>query len=78
MKADHLRELFRYHFDINQKIWDETITPLSDEQFTQNLPYSVGSVRNQLGIETFPQDDALYLLGRINPDTSFPPSRSSA
>jgi len=48
MKADHLRELFRYHFDINQKIWEDTVSQLSDEQFTQNLPYSVGSVRNQL------------------------------
>jgi len=48
MKADHLRMLFQYHFDINQKIWDEIITQLSDDQFTKQLPYSVGSVRNQI------------------------------
>ncbi|HSG25059.1 MAG TPA: hypothetical protein VLA32_03015 [Anaerolineales bacterium] len=59
------RQLYRYHFDINQKIWDEAISQLSDEQFTLALPYSVGSVRNQLGFETFPQDYALYLLGHI-------------
>ena len=29
-------------------IWDKYITPLSDEQFTQNVGYSHGSVRNQI------------------------------
>ena len=48
MQADQFRQLFRYHFAINQKIWDEAVSQLSDEQFTQTLPYSVGSIRNQL------------------------------
>ena len=48
MQADQFRQLYRYHFAIHQKIWDEAISQLSDEQFTQALPYSVGSVRNQL------------------------------
>ena len=48
MQADQFRQLYQYHFAINQKIWDEAISQLSDEQFIQALPYSVGSVRNQL------------------------------
>ena len=48
MHAEQFRELYLYHFAINQKLWDELISPLSEEQFTQDLAYSVGSVRNQL------------------------------
>lgn len=48
MQADHFRQLYRYHYAIQQKIWDEVISQISDEQFTQDLPYSVGSMHNQL------------------------------
>jgi uncharacterized damage-inducible protein DinB len=48
MNADAFRHLYAYHFTINRKIWDECIVPLTDDQFTQKVDYSVGSVRNQV------------------------------
>jgi uncharacterized damage-inducible protein DinB len=48
MNADAFRELFDYHFTINHKIWTQCILPLTQEQFLQEIPYSVGSVRNQI------------------------------
>lgn len=48
MKADEIRKLYNYHFAINRKLWEQAVSQLSDEQFVEELPYSVGSVRNQL------------------------------
>ena len=48
MNADAFRHFFNYHFSENRNIWDKYVTPLSDEQFTQNVGYSHGSVRNQV------------------------------
>jgi uncharacterized damage-inducible protein DinB len=48
MNADAFRHLYDYHFAENRKIWDAYITPLSQEQFTQAVSYSHGSVRNQI------------------------------
>jgi len=48
MKAEQIRELFNYHFAMNQKIWDQVISKLSDEQFLQEPGYPVRSVRSQL------------------------------
>jgi uncharacterized damage-inducible protein DinB len=48
MNADAFRQFYDYHFTENRKIWDTHITPLSDEQFMQNVRYSVGSVRNHV------------------------------
>lgn len=48
MNADAFRYLYGYHFAENRKMWDEYILPLSQEQFTQPLSYSHGSVRNQV------------------------------
>ena len=48
MNAYMFRNLYQYHFDLNRKIWDECIVPLTDEQFTRKVDYSVGSVRNQV------------------------------
>jgi len=48
MNADAFRHFFNYHFSENRNVWDKYITPLSDEQFTQNVGYSHGSVRNQI------------------------------
>lgn len=48
MNADDFRHLYEYHFTINRKIWDRCIVPLTDEQFKEKVPYSVGSVRNQV------------------------------
>jgi uncharacterized damage-inducible protein DinB len=48
MNADAFRHFYNYHFAENRKIWDSHITPLSHEQFTQNVNYSYGSVRDQI------------------------------
>jgi uncharacterized damage-inducible protein DinB len=48
MKADQIRELFNYHFAMNQKIWDQVIRGLSNEQFLQEPSYRARSVRSQL------------------------------
>jgi uncharacterized damage-inducible protein DinB len=48
MNADAFRHLYGYHFAQNRELWDSCITPLSDEQFTQDVGYSRGSVRNQV------------------------------
>ena len=48
MNADAFRQLYDYHFSENRKIWDTYILPLSQEQFTQPVDYSVGSVCNQI------------------------------
>jgi uncharacterized damage-inducible protein DinB len=48
MYADAFRHFFEYHFTENRKILDKCITSLSFEQFTQNVDYSHGSVRNQI------------------------------
>src|SRR5690349_3937605 len=48
MRADDLRLVYGYHFALNQKLWDTSIVTLTDEQFFQPLPYSIGSIRNQM------------------------------
>ncbi len=48
MNADAFRHVYAYHFSENRIIWDRYILPLSDEQFTQEVNYSVGSVRSQI------------------------------
>jgi uncharacterized damage-inducible protein DinB len=48
MSADSFRHFYNYHFSENRNIWDTYITPLCDEQFTQTVGYSHGSVRNQI------------------------------
>jgi uncharacterized damage-inducible protein DinB len=48
MNADAFRHFYDYHFTENRKIWDRYVTPLSDEQFTQTVDYSHGSVRDQI------------------------------
>jgi uncharacterized damage-inducible protein DinB len=48
MNADAFRHFYAYHFAENRNIWDTYIPILSHEQFTQNVGYSHGSVRNQI------------------------------
>jgi uncharacterized damage-inducible protein DinB len=48
MNANAFRHFYDYHLTENRKIWDSYITPLSQEQFTQDVDYSLGSVRNQI------------------------------
>ncbi len=48
MNADSFRHFYDYHFAENRKVWDTCIPALTDQQFTQNVSYSVGSIRNQI------------------------------
>ena len=48
MNADAFRQYYNYHFAMSRFMWDSYIEPLSQEQFTRELGYSHGSVRNQL------------------------------
>jgi len=48
MNANAFRHFYNYHFTENRKIWDSYIVPLSYEQFTQEIDYSHGSVRDQI------------------------------
>jgi uncharacterized damage-inducible protein DinB len=48
MNAEAFRHVYNYHFAENRKIWDTCVMPLSQEQFTQDVNYSIGSVRNQI------------------------------
>jgi uncharacterized damage-inducible protein DinB len=59
MNANAFRHFYNYHFAENRNIWDTYITPLSQEQFTQNVGYSHGSVRNQI-IHLISVDDTWF------------------
>jgi uncharacterized damage-inducible protein DinB len=48
MNADAFRHFYDYHFTENRNTWDTYIMPLSQEQFTREVAYSHGSVRNQI------------------------------
>ncbi len=48
MNADAFRHFYNYHFSENRSLWDKHVMSLSQEQFTQPVAYSIGSVRNQI------------------------------
>jgi uncharacterized damage-inducible protein DinB len=48
MNADAFRQLYDYHFRENRKLWDIYITSLSQDQFTQPVAYSIGSLRDHI------------------------------
>ena len=48
MNANAFRHFYNYHFTENRKIWDDYVSQLSHEQFTQAVGYSHGSVRDQI------------------------------
>jgi uncharacterized damage-inducible protein DinB len=48
MNANAFRHFYNYHFTENRKIWETNITALSQDQFTQTVNYSHGSVRDQI------------------------------
>jgi uncharacterized damage-inducible protein DinB len=48
MNANAFRQFYDYHFTENRKIWDSYVTPLTYDQFTQDVEYSHGSVRDQI------------------------------
>jgi uncharacterized damage-inducible protein DinB len=59
MNADAFRHFYDYHFAENRKLWDEYVTRLSDDQFTQPAGYSHGSARDQI-LHLMSVDDAWF------------------
>ena len=59
MNANAFRHFYNYHFTENRKIWDSIIIPLSHEQFTRNVDYSHGSVRDQI-VHLMSADDTWF------------------
>jgi uncharacterized damage-inducible protein DinB len=59
MNANAFRHFYNYHFAENRKIWDSYVTPLSYAQFTQDVGYSHGAVRNQI-LHLISADDAWF------------------
>jgi uncharacterized damage-inducible protein DinB len=45
MKPNEIRTLFDYNFWAFERVW-ESICQISDEQFTEPIDYSTGSIRN--------------------------------
>lgn len=48
MDANAFRHLYGYHFHENRQMWEQSIVGLSQDQFTQEVAYSLGSVRNHI------------------------------
>ncbi len=48
MNADDFRYLYEYHFTENRSLWDNAVTQLSYDQFTQDVEYSHRSVQAQI------------------------------
>ena len=72
MNADAFRYLYDYHFTENRRMWDNCVTLLSSEQFTQNVAYSRGSVRDQI-IHLVDVDELWFSeLRGIQPSEPFP------
>ena len=56
MKQADLQLMFDYHYQAHHRVWN-CIVQLTDEQFQQDLNYSIGSLHRQcvhvLGVERF-------------------------
>jgi uncharacterized damage-inducible protein DinB len=48
MNTNAFSHLYDYHFAENRKIWDKYISSLTQEQFTKEMNYAQGSVREQV------------------------------
>lgn len=48
MNADAFRHLYEYHFAENRVTWEKYIMPLTQEQYIQQVDYSLGSLRNHI------------------------------
>ena len=71
MNANAFRQFYNYHFSENRKLW-ECITTLSYEQFTQEIAYSRGSVREQI-LHLIEADEVWFCeLQVIPPSEPFP------
>ncbi len=47
MNVDYIDTLYHYHYGMYDRVWD-CIMHLTDEQFVQEVDYSIGSVRNHM------------------------------
>ena len=71
MDTKAFRHFYDYHFAENRKLWDDYITQLPHEKFTQAVNYSHGSVREQL-IHLMSVDEAWFGdLGSVGSSESF-------
>lgn len=74
MNAHAFRHFYGYHFTENRKLWDNHIVSRSQEQFTQAVGYSRGSVRNQI-VHHMSVDEAWFSgLRGADPPEPFPPA----
>lgn len=48
MNVEYFRMLYDYNYAAHHRLWHECILPLSDEQYTRPLTYSVGSIHAQV------------------------------
>lgn len=73
MDEKSFRHFYNYHFAMNRFIWDTYILKLSDEQFNQSIPYSLGSIRNHI-VHLVGVDEAWFsdLRGVKLPDSPNP------
>ena len=81
MNAHAFRQFYDYHFTENRTLWDRYVTQLSQEQFTRDVDYSHGSVRDQL-VHLISVDDTWFsgLRGEVIPEPLNPadfPGRES-
>ncbi len=74
MDAKAFRHFYDYHFTENRKIWDSYVTQLTHEQFTQDVKYSHGSVRDQI-VHLLDVDEVWFCeLRGVDPSEPLPPA----
>ena len=74
MNANAFRHFYEYHFTENRKIWDLYVSQLSYEEFTQDVDYSHGSVRDQI-IHLLSADEVWFCeLRGVEPPEPIPPT----
>jgi uncharacterized damage-inducible protein DinB len=72
MNASAFRHFYAYHFAENRKVWDSYVSQLSHEQFTQDVDYSQGSVRDQI-VHLMSVDEVWFSeLRGVEPSEPFP------
>lgn len=72
MNASAFRHFYNYHFEENRKLWDRYVMQLSHEQFTQDVNYSVGSIRNHI-VHLMSVDEVWFSeLRGVEPSEPFP------
>jgi uncharacterized damage-inducible protein DinB len=73
MNADAFRHLYAYHFSENQKLWS-LLARLPYEQFIQDVPYSIGSLRQQV-VHLMSVDEAWFCeLRGVEPLPAYRPT----